>query len=102
MPKRALIIGVAGQDGAYLAQLLLNHGYEVTGTSRGAPATNMARLVELDIQKSVKLAALDLLEFSEVLRFIETTRPDEVYNFASQSNVGLSFEQPVYTGEVNA
>jgi GDPmannose 4,6-dehydratase len=100
MLKRALITGVNGQDGAYLANLLLNRGYEVIGTLR--PTSNIGRLVELGIQKSVQFVTFESSEFVDVLRLIEKTHPDELYNFASQSFVGSSFDRPIHTGEVNA
>lgn len=102
MAKRALITGISGQDGAYLAKFLLAKGYEVTGALRHTSQTNAARLVELGIDQDVKLVDIELLEFSNILRLVERVRPDEVYNLAAQSFVGLSFEQPIYTAEVDA
>ncbi len=101
MARRALITGITGQDGAYLAKYLLEKGYEVYGTYRRSTAANQWRLQELGIADRVTLVPMDLLEFSNILRMLEQTRADETYNLAAQSFVGLSFEQPIYTGDVN-
>ena len=93
--KRALICGVSGQDGAYLAQLLLEKGYEVCGTSRDAQMSSFQNLVRLGIRDRVKLASMSLTDFRSVLQVLNKMQPDEVYNLAGQSSVGLSFEQPV-------
>lgn len=97
--KRALICGVSGQDGAYLAQLLLEKGYEVCGTSRDAQMSSFQNLVRLGIRDRVKLASMVLTDFRSVLQALNKMQPDEVYNLAGQSSVGLSFEQPVETLE---
>jgi GDPmannose 4,6-dehydratase len=97
--KRALICGVSGQDGAYLAQLLLEKGYEVCGTSRDAQMSSFQNLVRLGIRDRVKLASMSLTDFRSVLQVLNKMQPDEVYNLAGQSSVGLSFEQPVETLE---
>jgi GDPmannose 4,6-dehydratase len=102
MPKRALITGITGQDGAYLARLLLGQGYEVYGAYRRTSSLNLWRLHELDIVSKIKMVPLDLLEFTNILRTLEKVCPDEVYNLAAQSFVGLSFEQPLYTADVDA
>ncbi len=101
MAKRALITGITGQDGAYLSQLLLAKGYEVFGAVRRTASINTWRLSELGIEKDIQFLDFDLLEFSNILRVIEKTAPDEIYNLAAQSFVGTSFEQPIYTGEVD-
>ena len=93
--RRALICGVAGQDGAYLAQLLLGKGYEVIGTSRDATVANTAGLEALGIRGQVRLVSMAPNDFRSVLQTITRSAPDEVYNLAGQSSVGLSFEQPV-------
>lgn len=96
---RALICGVSGQDGAYLAHFLLEKGYEVWGTSRDAQASsfgNLLRLGKLDHVKTISMAAND---FRSVLQAISRSEPDEIYNLAGQSSVGLSFEQPAETLE---
>jgi GDPmannose 4,6-dehydratase len=102
MTKSALITGITGQDGAYLAQLLLDKGYKVFGAYRRSASANLWRLDELGITDRVKLVAFDLLEYSNVQRVLEKVQPDEVYNLAAQSFVALSFEQPLYTGDTDA
>lgn len=102
MRKKALITGINGQDGAYLAKLLLNKGYEVYGAYRRCSTPNTSRLDELGIGNSVRLIPIDMLEFSNILRELDRVKPDEVYNLAAQSFVGLSFEQPLYTSDVDA
>lgn len=97
--KKALICGVSGQDGAYLAQLLLSKGYLVCGTSRDAQISSFRNLVRLGIRDQVKLASVSLNDFRSVLQVLMKIQPDEVYNLAGQSSVGLSFEQPVETLE---
>lgn len=97
--KKALICGVSGQDGAYLAQLLLNKGYIVCGTSRDAQMSSFQNLVRLGIRERVKLESVTLTDFRSVLQVLTKIQPDEVYNLAGQSSVGLSFEQPVETLE---
>jgi GDPmannose 4,6-dehydratase len=97
--KRALICGVSGQDGAYLAKLLLEKGYEVCGTSRDAQVSAFRNLLRLGIRESVKLESLALNDFRSVLQVLKKIAPDEIYNLAGQSSVGLSFEQPVETLE---
>jgi GDPmannose 4,6-dehydratase len=82
--KRALITGVTGQDGSYLARLLLGKGYRVFGAVRRASTSNLARLEELEIAKDVELVDFDLLEFSSIVRVVEQVRPDEIYNLAAQ------------------
>ena len=100
--KRAFVTGVSGQDGAYLAKMLLEKGYEVYGTFRRSSHTEYERLVELGIQKDIKFVLAELQEFSNLLRAVEQVQPDEVYNLAAQSFVKASFEQPIYTSDVNA
>jgi len=97
--KKALICGVSGQDGAYLAQFLLQKGYFVCGTSRDAQISSFQNLVRLGIRDQVKLASVALTDFRSVLQVLTKIQPDEVYNLAGQSSVGLSFEQPVETLE---
>ena len=97
--KKALICGVSGQDGAYLAQLLLNKGYFVCGTSRDAQISSFQNLARLGIRDSVKLESVSLTDFRSVLQVLTKIQPDEVYNLAGQSSVGLSFDQPVETLE---
>lgn len=102
MTKRALITGITGQDGAYLGQLLLAKGYEVFGTFRRNASLNNWRLVDLGIEKDIHFLELELFEFANILRVVEKIRPDEVYNLAAQSFVSSSFEEPIFTGEVDA
>lgn len=96
---RALICGVGGQDGAYLAQLLLDKGYEVWGTSRDAQITDFRNLKALQIEQRVSLCSMAPTDFRSVLNVLTRCVPDEVYFLAGQSSVGLSFEQPVETLE---
>ncbi|OAQ20309.1 GDP-mannose 4,6-dehydratase [Thermosulfurimonas dismutans] len=100
--KRALITGIRGQDGAYLAKLLLEKGYEVYGADRRSGDSSNWRLKELGIEKYVKVIYMDLLELTNILRVIKEVQPDEVYNLAAQSFVQASFEQPILTAEVDA
>ena len=102
MAKRSFITGVNGQDGAYLAQLLLKNGHSVVGAVRNVPTANLGRLQELGIAGDVEIVDFELQEFGNALRVIERARPDEVYNLAGQSYVGPSFEKPVHTGQINA
>ena len=94
---KVLICGVSGQDGSYLAKFLLKKGYDVYGTSRDAQASLFGNLKKLGINKDVEVLSLALNDFRSVLQALNKIRPDEVYNLAGQSSVGLSFEQPVET-----
>ena len=95
--KRALICGVSGQDGAYLAKYLLEKNYQVYGTSRDAQVSSFHNLAYLGIREKVILESMALNDFRSVLQVIKKSKPDEVYNLAGQSSVGLSFDQPVET-----
>jgi GDPmannose 4,6-dehydratase len=97
--KTSLICGISGQDGAYLAQLLLNQGYTVCGTSRDAQISSFRNLLHLGIRDQVKLESMALTDFRSVLQVLTKIQPDEIYNLAGQTSVGLSFEQPVETLE---
>lgn len=97
--KRALICGVGGQDGSYLARLLLEKGYEVHGSSRDAQVSAFANLRALGIFDKVRKVSIAGNDFRSVLQALSRIQPDEVYNLAGQSSVGLSFEQPVETME---
>jgi GDPmannose 4,6-dehydratase len=97
--KRALICGIGGQDGAYLAQLLIIKGYDVWGTSRDAQAASFNNLRTLGILQKVHLLSMAPNDFRSVLSALTVCEPDEVYFLAAQSSVGLSFEQPVETLE---
>ena len=100
MAKTALITGITGQDGAYLAQFLLSKGYRVYGAFRRSSLINLERLDYLGIRDRVELVPLDLLDLGNIIRVLEKCRPDEVYNLAAQSFVAVSFEQPAVTGDV--
>ena len=100
MAKTALITGVTGQDGAYLAQLLLSKGYRVIGAERRTSTRNRQRLDELGLTEHIEFADLDLADFGNMVRVLEQFAPDEVYNLAAQSFVALSFEQPEMTGDI--
>jgi GDPmannose 4,6-dehydratase len=97
--KIALICGISGQDGAYLAQLLLSHGYCVYGSSRDAQMSTFRNLVRLGIRDRIKTCSMALNDFRSVLQVIKKIQPDEIYNLAGQTSVGLSFELPVETME---
>jgi GDPmannose 4,6-dehydratase len=95
--RTALITGVSGQDGAYLAKLLLSKGYKVWGTSRDAQMVSFRNLDRLKIREELRLESVALNDFRSVIQVLFKTQPDEIYNLAGQSSVGLSFEQPVET-----
>lgn len=97
--KKALICGISGQDGAYLAKLLLDKGYDVYGGSRDAQMASLRNLTRLGIQSDVQVVSISINDFRSVLQTLLKIKPDEVYNLAGQSSVGLSFEQPVETLE---
>jgi GDPmannose 4,6-dehydratase len=101
MEKKAVVTGITGQDGAYLSKLLLEKGYEVYGTYRRSSSTNLWRLEELGISDQIKLVSFDLLEYSNIRRMIDKVQPSEFYNLAAQSFVATSFEQPLYTADVD-
>ena len=92
--KKALICGVSGQDGAYLAQLLLSRGYELWGTSRDAQVANFSNLKALGILERVSVLSMVQTDFRSVLNGLARSEPDEVYFLSGQSSVGLSFDQP--------
>ena len=99
MSKKALITGINGQDGSYLAELLLEKGYEVTGTlKRNSVAENQTFRLD-SVFKRIKLEYADLTDMASLVRIITKTMPDEIYNLAAQSHVGISFDQPVYTAQ---
>ena len=93
--KKALICGISGQDGAYLAKLLLDKGYEVSGSSRDAQINPLSNLIKLGIKEKIKFYSTALIDFRSVLQTIKNAQPDEIYNLSGQTSVGLSFEQPV-------
>lgn len=102
MIKRALITGVTGQDGAYLAELLLSKGYTVIGTYRRTSSVNFWRIEDLGIKEHphLQLVEFDLTDLSSCIRLIQNSEVGEVYNLAAQSFVGVSFEQPITTTEI--
>jgi len=95
--KKALIIGVSGQDGAYLARLLLQKGYEVHGTSRDHEVSSLRNLQALGIKERVRVASMVTSDFRSVLTALQKAEPDEIYNLAGQTSVGMSFSYPVET-----
>ncbi|EKT4549940.1 GDP-mannose 4,6-dehydratase [Flavobacterium psychrophilum] len=99
--KKAIITGITGQDGAYLAELLLSKGYEVYGTYRRSSSMNFWRIEELGIQNNPNLHLLeyDLNDQTSNIRLIDKVQPDEIYNLAAQSFVGVSFDQPISTAQ---
>jgi GDPmannose 4,6-dehydratase len=107
MPKRALITGITGQDGSYLAELLLEKGYEVHGVKRRASSFNTDRIDHLyqdphERQVRLRLHYGDLTDATNLIRIIQDVQPDEIYNLAAQSHVGVSFETPEYTANSDA
>jgi len=99
MSKTALILGVSGQDGAYLAKLLLEKGYKVVGSSRDAQMSSFANLRRLGIRDQVMTESVSSNDFRSVLQVLKKVEPDEIYNLSGQSSVGLSFSQPMETFE---
>lgn len=99
--KKAIITGITGQDGAYLAELLLEKGYSVYGTYRRSSSMNFWRIEELGIAKhaNLHLVEYDLNDQTSNIRLLQTIEPDEIYNLAAQSFVGVSFDQPIYTAQ---
>ena len=100
MSKRAIITGVTGQDGSYLAELLLEKGYEVIGVTRHLSAPNMQRIEHL--RKRIELRFADLLDQTSILKVVDEVKPNEFYNLAAMSFVPASWDQPLLTGEFNA
>src|SRR5919109_2281036 len=108
MPKRALITGITGQDGSYLAELLLEKGYEVHGVVRRSSTMNRGRIDHLEHahpshgeRARFVLHYGDMTDSGGLNRLVETVRPDEIYNLAAQSHVQISFDQPEYTGDAD-
>jgi len=92
MGKSALITGISGQDGAYLARLLVDKGYKVYGAQRRGASLNTARLEELGVLADIEVVPFELLEYSNISSVLNKVAPDEVYNLAAQSFVGTSFD----------
>lgn len=99
--KKALITGITGQDGAYLAKFLVEKGYKVYGGYRRTSTRNFWRLHYLDVKKDIELIPLDLLDQTSLMSAIKQIEPDEIYNLAAQSFVGVSFDEAVATGEIS-
>src|SRR3989344_8368339 len=91
-PKRALIAGLTGQDGSYLAEFLLGQGYEVFGLVRRSSSDPFGRLTNLAINRQIKIIYGNLRDSASLARALEQARPDEIYNLAAQSDVGISFQ----------
>lgn len=102
MMKKALITGITGQDGSYLAEFLLEKGYEVHGIVRRASISNTARIDHLIEKKAIALHDGDLSDSSSLIRLVGEIKPDEIYNLAAQSHVQVSFDAPEYSGDVDA
>ncbi len=102
MAKKALITGITGQDGSYLAEFLLEKGYEVHGITRRASISNTSRIDHLLAEHKITLHDGDLTDSSSLMRIISLVQPDEIYNLAAQSHVQVSFDVPEYSGDVDA
>ena len=100
--KKALITGITGQDGSYLAEFLLEKGYEVHGVTRRASISNTLRIDHLILENAIRLHDGDLSDSSSLIRIINLVQPDEIYNLAAQSHVQVSFDVPEYSGDVDA
>ena len=101
MTKKALITGITGQDGAYLSDFLLKKGYKVYGAVRRTSSINTARLSYMGVLEDIELVSMDLAEITNIQRAIEKIKPDEIYNLAAQSFVQTSYEQPIYTSDID-
>ena len=100
--KRALITGITGQDGAYLAKLLIDKGYKVFGTVRRSTSEKFINLKYLNVYDKIKFYDFDLLELSNIQNVIKLSKPDEIYHLAAQSFVPTSFQVPIVTTDINA
>ena len=100
MQKKALITGITGQDGAYLSKHLIENNWKVYGAYRRGSSSNTWRLEKLDVLNKINLVNLELLEITNIISVIKSIKPDAIYNLAAQSFVGTSFEQPIFTSEV--
>jgi len=96
---KSLITGINGQDGSYLAELLVNKGYEVWGTVKrnSVSETQSSRINNLRDENKINLEYADLTDMASLVRVLQKVQPDEVYNLAAQSHVRISFDQPIYT-----
>jgi len=95
LSPRALICGISGQDGTYLARLLLEKGYEVYGTSRDAYTASLSNLRKFNIHDRIRMESMAIIDSRSVFQVINRIVPDEIYNLSGQTSVGLSFDQPV-------
>ncbi len=100
--KRAFITGITGQDGSYLAEFLLEKGYDVHGLVRRSSVSNTGRIDHLLAENRITLHEGDLTDSSSIIRIVGQVRPDEIYNLAAQSHVHISFDAPEYSGDVDA
>ncbi len=100
--KKALITGITGQDGSYLAELLLEKGYEVHGIVRRVSVSNTSRIDHLLAENALRLHEGDLSDSSSIIRVVCEVKPDEIYNLAAQSHVHVSFDAPEYSGDIDA
>ncbi len=100
--KKALVTGITGQDGSYLAEFLLEKGYEVHGITRRISISNTQRIDHLLAANKIEIHDGDLSDGNSIVRIINEVQPDEIYNLAAQSHVGNSFDVPIYTGDVDA
>ena len=99
--KKALITGISGQDGAYLAKLLLSKNYEVIGTSRNLNNDNLWRLKELGVHKDIKIFRQSILNSPSIISFLSKQCPNEIYNLSASSSVSNSFNNPIQTFKAN-
>ena len=100
--KKALITGITGQDGSYLAEFLLEKGYEVHGLTRRTSTSNTQRIDHLLAENKITLHLGDMADAASIIRIVAEVRPDEIYNLAAQSHVALSFDAPEYAGDIDA
>ena len=100
--KKALITGITGQDGSYLAEFLLEKGYEVHGIIRRSSVSTTQRIDHLIEAKSITLHEGDLSDSTSIIRVVKQVEPDEIYNLAAQSHVQVSFDAAEYTGDIDA
>jgi len=101
MTKKALITGITGQDGAYLSEFLIKKGYKVYGALRRTSSINTSRLSYIGVLDNIELVSMDLAEITNIQRLIERIEPDEIYNLAAQSFVQTSYEQPIFTSDID-
>ena len=99
--KRALITGITGQDGSYLAEFLLKKGYQVFGLVRRLSVDPLSRIEKLSLNRKIKIIYGDIRDLSSIIKVLDESKPDEIYNLASQSHVGLSFDLEEETMEIN-